>query len=117
MKSVQELATLMGVSPREAFALIKPPKDTEAFPSAVQAKIYDTVAAKYSNPYSPAVIAAVEAINPEAAKILRLGEKEAKNQRGHGAALAVVEQAMDAELRGRLNKPLNYGVLPAPPSR
>ena len=55
--------------------------------------------------------------NPKAAKILRLGEKEAKNQKGHGAALAVVEQAMNAELRSRLNKPLNYGVLPAPPSR
>ena len=117
MRNIKDLAKLMGVSESEAFALLKPPKDTEAFPSAVQAKIYDTVAAKYSNPYSPAVIAAVEAINPEAAKILKLGEKEAKNQRGHGAALAVVEQAMDAELRGRLNKPLNYGVLPAPPSR
>lgn len=116
VRNVQEIAKLMGVSESEAFALLKPPKDT-GFPPAVQARIYDTVAAKYSNPYSPAVVAAVEAINPEAAKILRLGEKEAKNQKGHGAALAVVEQAMNAELRSSLNKPLNYGVLPAPPSR
>ena len=27
------------------------------------------------------------------------------------------KQAMDAELRSRLNKPLNYSALPAPPSK
>lgn len=98
-------------------SLITKGKDTDAYPSAVQAKIYENIATKYSDPHNPAVIAEVQKIDPAAARILSLGKKEAERQRDYGAALAVVEQAMDAELRSRLNKPLNYSALPAPPSK
>lgn len=98
-------------------SLITKGRDTDAYPSAVQAKIYENIATKYSDPHNPAVIAEVQKIDPAAARILSLGKKEAERQRDYGAALAVVEQAMDAELRSRLNKPLNYSALPAPPSK
>lgn len=118
VKRARQIAEITGQDVRAVLQqLLKGNKDPDAYSSTVQGKIYDTIAAKYADPHNPAVIAEIQKINPNAAKILSLGKEEAKRQSGYGAALAVVEQAMNAEIRSRLNKPQSYTDLPAPPSK
>lgn len=90
--------------------------DKDKIPSAVQTQIVKDIAQKYSDPHDPRVIAAVEKVNPNAAKILRLKPSEAKNQPDYSAALGLVEQLKYKEIMANTGQSQSYTILPSPPS-
>jgi len=89
-------------------------KGRDEVPSAVQVELTKQIGRKYENPHDPRVIAAVEKISPEAAKILRLKPEQAKNQPNYSDALGIVERLQLSELMQALGKPTSYTALPSP---
>lgn len=112
-----DMLTSTGMDKTAAIGFVLGKGSSEGLPSGVMSKIAEDVIGKYSNPHDPRVISAVEKLDANAAKILRLGEKEARNQPGYAAALDIVERAKRQELLSSLGKSQSYTSLPAPPSR
>jgi len=107
-----------GMDKKEAIAFVLGKgKDNEGLPSGVMGKIAEDVIGKYANPHDPRVIAAVEKLDPNSAKILRLDPKDAMKQPGYAAALDIVERAKRQELLSSIGKSQSYTSLPAPPSK
>ena len=105
-----------GMDKKEAIGFVLG-RGEKGLSSAVEGKIVEDVINKYANPHSPRVVAAVEKLDPNAARILRLPEKEAMNQPGYAAALDLVERAKRQEMLTVLNRPQSFTSLPAPPSK
>ena len=89
-------------------------KEQNALPPGLQVELAKQIDRKYENPHDPRVIAAVEKVNPEAAKILRLKPDEAKRQKGYSDALDLVDRLKFQELLTSTGRPLRYTDLPPP---
>jgi hypothetical protein len=89
-------------------------REQNALPPGLQVELAKQIDRKYENPHDPRVIAAVEKVNSEAAKILRLKPDEAKRQKGYSDALDLVDRLKFQELLTSTGRPLRYTDLPPP---